>query len=95
MDGKTDGAQGAQPITGYRNLSDQEIKLINDIKAHAEETRHLVHRVQQHINNTPNDVNQAPPSQITSPARWAAIATTDLQQGFMALTRAVAQPTTF
>ena len=31
----------------------------------------------------------------TSDPRWAAIAKTDLQKGFMALTRAVAQPTTF
>lgn len=32
---------------------------------------------------------------LSADQRWAAIAKTDLQKGFMALVRSVAQPTTF
>lgn len=86
--------QSEQPITGYRNLSQDEINLINEIKAVAEEVRHLVNRVQRlpEPELAPGD---APHSTVTHPARWAAIAQTDLQQGFMALVRAVARPSTF
>ncbi|MEY5099619.1 MAG: hypothetical protein RJA36_2338, partial [Pseudomonadota bacterium] len=37
----------------------------------------------------------APHSQVTNPARWAALAQTELQTGYMMLVRAVAQPSTF
>ena len=37
----------------------------------------------------------APHSQVTHPGRWAALAQTELQTGYMMLVRAIAQPTTF
>jgi hypothetical protein len=81
-------------ISGYRDLSKEEIDLMNEIKAMAEQVRELVNRVQRLPEPTygPED---APHSTVTHPARWAAIAQTDLQQGFMALVRAVARPSTF
>jgi len=71
-------------------ISDEALALINEIKAHAEQTRELVHRVRMHIESRP----ETGPT-LTDGHRWASIATTELQQGYMALTRAVAQPVTF
>ncbi len=66
-------------ITGYRDLSAEEIALMNEVKAKAQEVGALVEKLK------------------ASPGldqRWVSIGCTELQQGFMALTRAV-QPTTF
>ncbi|MDR5813331.1 hypothetical protein QCE62_06960 [Caballeronia sp. LZ033] len=94
-------------ISGYRELSPAEIDLINRIKAHAEETRALVVAVREtvdlhHAIPTPLD---AEPGEFVSvalygghndgPFRWVCLADDHLQQGFMALTRAVAQPTSY
>ncbi len=84
---------GQPAIKGYRNLSQAEIDLMNEIKEAGEQLRHLVTRVQNHINSQP--APEVPHSQVTNPGRWAALAQTDLQTGLMALTRAVAQPTSF
>lgn len=84
---------GQPAIKGYRNLSADEVALMNEIKAAGEQLRDLVNRVQIHINNQPAPA--VPHSQVTNPGRWASIGQTDLQQGLMALTRAVAQPTSF
>lgn len=67
-------------IKGYRDLSEEEIALMNDIKAIAEEVGILAERVK----NTEG-----------TDKRWASIGITDLQTGFMALVRAVAQPSSF
>jgi hypothetical protein len=85
-------------ITGYRQLGAVEQALINEIKEHAEQTRFLVNRVMQHAETEvakPLPEGQAPHSTVTHPSRWAALAQTDLQMGFMKLVRAVAQPTSF
>lgn len=67
-------------ITGYRELSETEIALMNEIKAKAVELGDLVER----LNCVPS-----------IDKRWVSIGKTDLQTGIMALTRSVAQPTTF
>ena len=67
-------------IKGYRDLSQVEINLMNDIKSMAEQVGILADRVK----NT-DDTDK----------RWSSIAITDLQTGFMALVRAVARPETF
>lgn len=67
-------------ITGYRELSEAEIALINRVKAKAEEVRELIEGVARH-----NDIDH----------RWLAIGQTDLQKGFMAVIRAIARPETF
>jgi hypothetical protein len=86
------------PITGYRELSSDELALINQVKAHAEMTRDLVNRIEQFCiarDEEPLPEGHAPHSSVTAPMRWASIARTDLQTGYMALVRAVAAPTTF
>jgi hypothetical protein len=67
-------------ITGYRQLTDADAALINDIKAHGIALEFLLGRL------------AAAPG---IDRRWVAIGKTDLQTGLMALVRAVAQPTTF
>jgi hypothetical protein len=69
-----------QPIRGYRNLSDGEIQDINSIKAMGEQLGFLIERLQEL-----NTVDQ----------RWVAIGKTHLQEGMMALTRAIAKPESF
>jgi len=68
------------PVTGYRDLTQAEVDLINTIKARGEEIGALVTQVRG-----TDGVDQ----------RWASIAATDFQTGLMALVRSVAQPTTF
>jgi hypothetical protein len=73
-------------ISGYRELSQAEIDLMNHIKAIASGVGELVDEVTDF-----NDYDDVPHPDM----RWVSIAKTHLQQGFMALTRSVAQPTTF
>jgi hypothetical protein len=74
-------------IKGYRDLSQEEINLMNEIKAKAEEVGELVSKLRK----------AHPANAIVSVVdqRWVSIGATDLQTGFMALVRAVAQPSTF
>jgi len=67
-------------ISGYRELSQQEIDAMNSIKELASAVGILVEELEDN-----SSLDQ----------RWVAIAKTDLQKGFMAAVRAVAQPTTF
>ena len=67
-------------ITGYRDLTEAEIELMNEVKALSEKVGELVLKVQ-----TTGDID----------IRWASEAKTDLQKGFMCLTRSIARPTTF
>lgn len=67
-------------ISGYRELSQEEIDMMNDIKAKGADLGKLI--------DVLADQKLADP-------RWLAIAKTDLQKGFMALTRAVAKPEFF
>lgn len=88
-------------ISGYRELSQAEIDLMNEIKAKAPELESLLAKVEAHINAQTvaacNDATHQEADRLdaATPRRWAAIARTDLQTGLMALTRAVAQPTFF
>ena len=90
-------------IAGYRELSQVEIDLMNRIKAHAELTRSLVDDIR---NSLAEPLPEIVPNDVCSEAlvcagaaledvRWIGIGEDHLQQGFMALTRAVAKPTTF
>lgn len=68
-------------IKGYRDLTQDEIDLMNEIKAEGERLRALVVKV----SNTPEVVDH----------EWVDIAATDFRRGLMALVRAVARPETF
>lgn len=82
-----------QKITGYRDLSQEEIDLMNEIKAESVRLGELCAKLKRCAagQNIPGD--PVLPRQLDG--RWIAIGTTDLQTGFMALVRGVAQPTTF
>ena len=84
-------------ITGYRQLSEEEVALMNKIKALAVEAGSLVAELRL-IPPTPANGKIAAKDSwfgFSIDQRWVTIGATDLQTGFMALTRAVAQPTTF
>ena len=72
-------------IKGYRELDQETIDLINAIKGAAEEIGKLVDGVFRFVDGDGEEVDK----------RWAAIARTDLQTGFMALIRSVAKPESF
>lgn len=67
-------------IKGYRDLSEQEITLMNEIKEKGAEIEELINKLRT--------------DQSVDP-RWLAIGQTDMQTGLMALTRAVAKPSSF
>ena len=73
-------------ITGYRQLSEAEATLMNEGKALAEQCGAYIAKLRGH-GDTPIDGKRD--------QRWVSIGETQLQQGFMALIRSVAQPTTF
>lgn len=67
-------------IKGYRELSQVEIDFMNEIKTKGAELGELVSKLR---------------GNSTLDQRWVSIGATDFQTGLMALTRAVAQPTSF
>jgi hypothetical protein len=67
-------------ITGYRQLREAEAALMNEIKAEGVGLGELVEKLR---------------ATAGLDQRWVSIDATDLQTGLMALTRSVAQPTTF
>ncbi|MBH1637535.1 hypothetical protein I5U65_20855 [Stenotrophomonas maltophilia] len=67
-------------ITGYRELTQAEIDLMNEIKAKGAEVGALVDKLK---------------AADSTDKRWVSIGATDLQTGLMALTRAVAKPESF
>ena len=67
-------------IKGYRDLSQEEIDLMNRAKDLSEEVGELVSAIKL---------------DGSTDQRWANIGATDLQKGFMSLIRSIAKPTTF
>ena len=92
-------------ISGYRELSQTEIDLLNAIKAKGAELLDLHQHVVVHlasqrqerldaaalagVSDTASELDR---HVAAEPERWAAIGKTDIQTGVMALVRAVAQP---
>lgn len=67
-------------IKGYRELSQEEIDLMNEIKTRGADLGELIEKLR-----AAEGLDQ----------RWVSIGATDLQTGLMALTRSVAKPTFF
>ena len=67
-------------IKGYRELSQQEIDAMNEVKEIGVKLGELVSKLKQNP-----DLDQ----------RWVSIGATDLQTGLMALTRSIAKPEFF
>lgn len=106
-------------IKGYRELSQGEIDLMNEIKAKGQELEVLIAKVQAHVKSqrvevqkkvlqTGDALTEAEARTASEeadsencrlnaaePERWASVGKTHFQEGLMALTRAVAQPTFF
>lgn len=81
-------------ISGYRDLSVEEITLMNEAKALASAVGEFCDRLERMPRAHPADP-AANPEPVAIDARWLAIGRTDLQRGFMSLIRSVAKPTTF
>ena len=84
-------------ITGYRELSQEEIDLMNRIKAKGVELLNLQAELsamigQQHFDKSQGPTDELDRFEAAEPMRWANIGKTDIQTGIMALVRAVAQP---
>jgi len=67
-------------IKGYRDLTAEEIGKMNAAKGLAAQVGAFIETLE---------------GEPTLDQRWVAIAKTDLQKGFMALVRSIAQPTSF
>ena len=67
-------------IKGYRDLSQEEIDLMNECKMLAHEVGSTIEKLE-----CIDSIDK----------RWLSISKTDLQKGFMSLVRCIAQPTTF
>lgn len=88
-------------ISGYRELSQPEIDLINEIKDLGPKMEELLEKIRLHLLN---QEQQAVAMKFhptldrikdATPSRFVALAKTEFQTGLMYLTRAVAQPTFF
>jgi hypothetical protein len=85
-------------ITGYRQLSYAEVALMNEGKALAEQCGEYIAKLRQHGDSArPTALKDTPevPSPLLLDQRWISIGSTDLQRGFMAVIRGIAQPTSF
>lgn len=67
-------------IKGYRDLSQEEIDMMNEAKELAEKVKVLTDKLM--ISGETDK-------------RWVSIGVTDLQKGFMSISRGIAKPTTF
>lgn len=84
-------------ITGYRQLSEEEVALMNEGKALAEQCGAYIEKLrQQKKTDFPSSGDtEAFSMGFDLDQRWISIGATDLQRGFMAVIRGIAQPTTF
>lgn len=83
-------------ISGYRDLTQAEIDLMNVIEGLGPVMEEHVAQVLDHLRGQRADCSvEQSRLDRAQPERWAAIARTHFQEGLMALTRAVAQPTFF
>jgi hypothetical protein len=82
-------------IKGYRELSQAEIDLINEIKAKGEELRALRDKCRAVDVEEGKTGETEHDARLDEASRWRAIASTHFQEGLMALTRSVAKPEFF
>ena len=75
-------------ISGYRTLCQADIETINAIK----EVETRVMEVIADIEARPISAVGVHPADGSRDPRWCAIGRTDIQTGFMALVRSIAQP---
>lgn len=73
-------------ITGYRDLTQEEIDFMNESKALAVQVGGFIHRLEK---------ANVEKGAVVADVGWLMTAKTDLQKGFMSLTRSIAKPSTF
>lgn len=79
-------------IKGYRDLTQEEIDLMNEGKELAEQVGAWIEKLEMRYYNANNmtvSLTEAPDIE------WVRTGKTQLQQGFMAAIRSIAKPTTF
>lgn len=77
-------------ISGYRELTQREIDLVNEAKALEAQCLDLIKKVEDHLDDLPKEDAER---KIGAQAyRWHAIGRTDIEKGFMSLVRSIAQP---
>lgn len=80
-------------ISGYRDLTQEEIDLMNEAKELEAQVLVYQAKVMRHLSSQENESPEERQRQQAAFAhRWAQIGKTDIETGFMALVRAVAQP---
>lgn len=88
-------------IEGYRELSQEEIDLMNQIKSLGSDLHHLIEKVECHVSKQTMDAcakkDEATLIRLgaADPDRFIDLARDNFQTALMQLTRAVAQPTNF
>lgn len=92
-------------ISGYRELTQEEIDLMNEIKAFGPQLEALCDKVKDHINlqferaygDSPETANADEMARLhaADPKHWEGWGRSSAQAVLMYLTRAVAQPTFF
>lgn len=86
-------------IKGYRDLTAEDIALMNEIKEEGARLEALVNKARNRITvqrlAQPALEGEKERLDAAEPERWAAMARTDFQTGLMKLVRSVAQPGSF
>lgn len=86
------GLPAAPPIVGYRQLTADELALINEGKMLGEQIAAFIRRLDM-LPACSGRIGQIAPMHVNK--RWLSIGMTDMQKGLMSLLRAIARPTTF
>jgi hypothetical protein len=89
-------------ISGYRELNQTEIDLMNEIKSLGTQIEEVLIKVKKHLDNAryaeaTDEAHNKAMQRIdnATPARFLALSKTEFQTGLMYATRAVAQPEFF
>lgn len=81
-------------ISGYRELTQQEIDLMNEAKDLEAQVLAFHSKVAKRLaaQSLEGDADELHRNQASRAHRWHSIARTDIETGFMALVRSIAQP---
>lgn len=83
------------PVKGYSQLSTEQLALMNEGKAIAEQVGAFIAKLRTYPATPPGQPGGEHYGKQSIDQRWVSIGATELQQGFMAVLRGIAQPTTF
>lgn len=82
-------------ITGYRELSQEDIDLMNEVKQLGVTAESIITKIQNHVMKQYADDANDERMYNADPLEWLERGTHELQTALMKITRAIAQPTTF